>query len=79
VLQALSADDPLVPYQQATDLSDAMLSANPAAYVDNIQLETGTIPFGHGRVTQGALDEYYAREDRLVAPIAAPTVPLDRR
>jgi hypothetical protein len=28
-------------------------------------------------VTQAALDEFYAREVQLVAPVAAPTVALD--
>jgi hypothetical protein len=79
VLQGFSADDPLVPYQQAADLAGAMQAANPGAYVDNLQLETGTIPFGHGGVTQAALNDYYAAERRLVAPITAPTVALDRR
>jgi acetyl esterase/lipase len=79
VLQAFSADDAFVPYQQAADLGEAMSAANPAAYVDNLQLAIGTIPFGHGLVTQAALDDFRARERRLVAPITAPTVPLDRR
>jgi hypothetical protein len=30
-------------------------------------------------VTQAALDDFYAREDRLVAPITRPTVALDSR
>jgi acetyl esterase/lipase len=79
VLQAFSADDPLVPFHQAADLGEAMSAANPAAYVDNVQLAAGTIPFGHGGVTQAALDDFHAREDRLVAPIAAPTVAVDGR
>jgi acetyl esterase/lipase len=79
VLQGFSADDPLVPYQQAADLGEAMSASNPTAYVDNLQLATGTIPFGHGLVTQAALDDFYAREERLVAPLTAPTVALDRR
>jgi acetyl esterase/lipase len=79
VLQGISADDPLVPYQQTADLADAMRAANPTAYVDDLQLAAGTIPFGHGRVTEAALAEYYARELRLVAPVTAPTVALDRR
>ncbi|MEA2242312.1 MAG: hypothetical protein QOD24_1868, partial [Solirubrobacteraceae bacterium] len=57
----------------------AMRAANPAAYVDALQLAAGTILFGHGHVTQAALDEYDAREERLVAPVTAPTVALDRR
>jgi acetyl esterase/lipase len=79
VLQAFSADDYLVPYEQAADLREAMSVANPAAYVDSLQLAIGTIPFGHGRVTQAALDDFHAREARLVAPITAPTVAPDRR
>jgi acetyl esterase/lipase len=79
VLQGFSGDDPLVPFRQALDLGEAMTTANPAAYVDNLQLAIGTIPFAHGLVTQPALDDFHARERRLVAPITAPTVPLDRR
>lgn len=37
VLQA-SADDAIVPYQQTADLAGPLLVANPAAYVDNVQL-----------------------------------------
>jgi acetyl esterase/lipase len=79
VLQAFSADDPLVSFQQVADLADAMRAANPRAYVDDIQLAAGTIPFGHGRVTQDALDDFYSREERLVAPITRPTVALGQR
>jgi predicted alpha/beta-fold hydrolase len=79
VLQGFSADDYLVPYQQAADLGEAMNVANPAAYVDNLQLPIGTMPFGHGFVTQAALDDFHAREERLVAPVSAATVALDRR
>jgi acetyl esterase/lipase len=74
VLQAFSADDAVVPYKQATDLSDAMRAANSDAYVENVQLATGTIPFAHGRVTQAALDDFYAREEQLVAPANEPAV-----
>jgi protease II len=79
VLQAFSAHDALVPYQQAADLADAMRAANPDAYVDDVQLEAGTVRFAHAPVTQAALDELYAREERLVAPVTAPTVALARR
>jgi acetyl esterase/lipase len=79
VLQAFAADDSIVPYRQAADLGGALRRANPAAYVDTIQLAKGTIPFGHGRVTQAAFDDFRRRERRLVAPITAPTVALDRR
>jgi acetyl esterase/lipase len=79
VLQAFSADDAIVPFHQAVDLGEAMSAANPAAYVDNVQLAKGTIPFAHGLVSQAALDDFYAREERLVAPVIAPTVTLDSR
>jgi acetyl esterase/lipase len=79
VLQGFSADDAMVPYKQAADLADAMRAANPAAYVDNVQLPAGTIAFGHGRVTQAALDDFYAREAQLVAPVSAPSVDLSKR
>jgi acetyl esterase/lipase len=79
LLQAFSADDALVPFQQAADLANALLVANPAVYVDDVQLAAGTIPFGHGTVTQAAFNDFRARERRLVAPITAPTVALDRR
>ena len=79
VLQAFSADDATVPYQQAVDLADAMRAANPGAYVDDMQLATGTIAFAHGKVTQAALDDFYAREAQLVAPVTAPTVDLTKR
>jgi acetyl esterase/lipase len=75
VLQGFSADDPLVPYQQTADLTNAMRAANPVAYVDNIQLAAGTIPFAHGRVTQVALNDFYARETQLVAPVSTTPIP----
>jgi hypothetical protein len=79
VLQGFAADDPIIPYQQAADLADAMHAANPDAYVDNDQLAIGTIAFAHGHVTQAALDDFYAREERLVAPVQQPTGALAKR
>jgi acetyl esterase/lipase len=69
VLQGFSADDGFVPYQQANDLADAMHAADPAAFVESIQLAAGTIPFGHGGVTRPALTGYYARERLLAEPL----------
>lgn len=69
VLQGFSADDGFVPYQQANDLADAMRAADPAAYVENIQLAAGTVAFGHGGVTRAALTAYYARERLLAEPV----------
>lgn len=68
VLQAISADDPLIPYQQAANLATAMRTANPAAYVDNVQLAGGSIPFGHGLVSQTALNDFYNRETQVAGP-----------
>ena len=64
-----------VPYQQTADLTNAMRAANPVAYVDNVQLAAGTIPFAHGRVTQDALNDFYGRETRLVAPVSTTPSP----
>jgi acetyl esterase/lipase len=79
VLQALPADDPVIPHQQATDLATAMRAADLTAYVDDLQMAVGRIPFGHGGVAPAVLDDFHAREARLVAPITVPTVPLRRR
>lgn len=79
VLQGFSADDPTVPYQQAADLARTMHAADPDAYVDSVQLAKGTIRFAHGYVTQAALDDFYAREQRLVAGVEQPTVALTKR
>jgi hypothetical protein len=45
-----------------------MHAANPSAYVDDVQLAAGTLPFAHGRVTQAALDGFHARELQLADP-----------
>jgi acetyl esterase/lipase len=79
VLQAFSADDQLVSFQQVADLAGAMRAANPGAYVDDVQLAAGSIPFGHGRVTQAALDDFYVREERLVAPVTRRATARDGR
>jgi acetyl esterase/lipase len=76
VLQGFSADDAIVPYGQAADLADAMHVADLAAYVDNVQLATGAIPFAHGRVSRAALDDFYAREARLASATAPPAFAL---
>jgi hypothetical protein len=68
-----------IPFAQITELADAMHAADPAAYVDDVQLAKGTIAFGHGGITRAALDDFNSREKLLVAPVDAPTVPLDKR
>ncbi len=79
VLQAFGVADPLVPYQQATDLHQTILAARPSAYSRTVQMAAGPVPFVHATVSQAAFDNYLARERAIVAPIVAPTVPLDRR
>lgn len=79
VLQGFSTGDPSVPWAQALQLRDAMLAADPAAYVDSDHLALGSVPFVHAGVTQPALDGFHAREDELIAPLTSPTVALDRR
>jgi acetyl esterase/lipase len=71
VLQGFALTDPLVPYEQATDLRLAMLAANPGAYVDTAQLAPGPVSFVHANVSRPALADFIAREDRLVAPVSA--------
>ena len=51
----------------------------PGAYVDSVQLAAGSIPFGHGAITQAAYDDFRARDAKLVAAVTTPIVPLDRR
>lgn len=79
VLQGISATDAIIPWAQATELRDAMLTADLTAYVDSDQLATGTLAFVHGYASQAALDDFYAREVLLVAPITSPTVALEKR
>jgi acetyl esterase/lipase len=79
VLQAFPADDGIVPWEQATALRDALTAANPAAYADTVSLAQGGLAFGHGHVTQAALDGFYAREVQLVAPIVGSTIALNKR
>jgi acetyl esterase/lipase len=69
ILYASGSGDPLVPAAQGTTLRDSVQSADPDAYVDVDQLAKGTVSWVHAPVTQAALDEYYAREQRLVAPL----------
>ncbi|MEP6697005.1 MAG: hypothetical protein ABJA34_09030 [Pseudonocardiales bacterium] len=75
VLQGFAVADPLVPYQQATDLRAAMLAANPSAYVDTVQLARGAVSFVHAPVSQAAMADFNAREELLVAPITPMSCP----
>jgi acetyl esterase/lipase len=70
VLSAFSERDALVPFEQATDLQGRMRARDPDAYSDVLKLGHGTAAtFVHAKVSQAALDEYYEREQRLVAPL----------
>lgn len=70
ILAASAAHDTLVPYGQMLLLRDSMQAADPAAYVDTMQLPPGDRPFVHAYVSQAALDAYYQAEQDLVAPFA---------
>lgn len=68
VLAVSGARDNLVPYEQLTLLRDRMQAADPAAYVETMQLDAGEQPFVHTTVSQSALDAYHQAERDLVAP-----------
>jgi acetyl esterase/lipase len=70
VLIAIAASDHLVPPAQAPHLRDALLAADPGQYVDAMVLPVGTgAYFIHGPVARAGLDEYYAHEQAVVAPL----------
>jgi acetyl esterase/lipase len=70
VLSAFTARDTLVPLAQATELQSKMHARNPQAYSEVVNLEHGSAAtFVHAPVSQAALDDYYARERELVAPL----------
>jgi acetyl esterase/lipase len=70
ILAVTAEQDSLVPYGQMTLLRDRMQAADPAAYVDTMQLPAGDKPFVHASVSQAGLDAYYRAEENLVAPFA---------
>jgi acetyl esterase/lipase len=69
VLFAVSANDPIVPYAQGTELKQNMLASNPSAYVDTLQLAGGTTPWVHANISADALTTFTQHEDQLVAPL----------
>jgi acetyl esterase/lipase len=73
VLAVSAAHDDLVPYEQMTQLRDAIRTADPTAYVQTLQLSAGAQPFVHAPVSQAALDAYWQAELDLVAPLSAAT------
>jgi acetyl esterase/lipase len=69
VLWAISAGDPFIPWEQGTELQSKMLTANPNAYVNLLQLPSGTTPWVHANVSAAALATLQAAEQTLVAPL----------
>lgn len=69
VLWAISASDPYIPWAQGTELQTKMQGSNPGAYVDLMQLASGTVPWVHANVSSDALSSFQAHEQQLVAPL----------
>jgi dienelactone hydrolase len=68
VLYAISAADPLVPFEQATAFAAAQRRRDPGAYVDTLRVPAGDEPFEHVHASVAGLQEFFAREQALVAP-----------
>ncbi|MEY2514284.1 MAG: hypothetical protein QOJ89_1642, partial [bacterium] len=69
VLYAIGAADTLVPFEQATDFAAAQHRRDPAAYVDTLRVPAGDELFEHAFVSEAGLQDFYAREQALVAPL----------
>ena len=69
VLSAISSRDAFIPRAQVYELRDQMLARDARAYADVAVLASGTSSFVHAGVSQAALNDYYVREARLVAPL----------
>jgi len=69
VLYAIGAADALVPWAQATGFAAAQRRRDPAAYVDTLRLAAGEARFEHAFVSESSLQDFYAREVELVAPL----------
>jgi len=69
VLWAISAGDPYIPWAQGTELRSKMLAANPSAYVNLLDLPSGTTPWVHAAISAAALTTFQAAEQALVAPL----------
>jgi acetyl esterase/lipase len=69
VLWAISTGDPYIPWSQGTELQSKMLTADPSAYVDLLQLPSGTTPWVHANISSAALSSFQAAEQQLVAPL----------
>ena len=69
VLYGIGVDDPLVPWEQATGFAAAQRRRDGSAYVDTLRTESGDVLFGHTEVSRRGIDEFYAHEQLLVAPL----------
>jgi hypothetical protein len=70
VLFAIAEADPLIPPSQAGELRDAVLAADPAQYADAFVLPVGEGAFFiHGPTSAAAIEDYFAHEEALVAPL----------
>jgi dienelactone hydrolase len=70
LLLATAVQDWYIPQAQATDLAAAIRVADPAHYVDVYTAAAGSgAQFVHGTTTALSLQDFYAHEQRLVAPV----------
>jgi hypothetical protein len=69
ILYASAVDDVFIPWRQGLALRAKVRAADPEAYVDLDRLAPGPEPFVHARVARSSLEDYYARERELVAPL----------
>ena len=74
VLIAIGASDTAIPWQQATGFAAAQRARDREAYVDTLQLASGSIYWIHALVSQEGLNELSAREEALVAPLTTTTL-----
>jgi acetyl esterase/lipase len=79
VLYAIGADDPLIPFDQATNFAAAQRRRDPDAYVDTLRVPPGDQLFEHAFVSAAGLDDFHAREQALVAPLAIGDVVVPAR
>ena len=85
LLLATAAQDEFVPWGQAQDMARRVQAVHPGTYVDTDQLAAGPLAFTHAGPSQGtgvsqaALNDYYARQLQLVAPLVPqpPTAPTN--
>jgi acetyl esterase/lipase len=69
VLWGVGERDGIIPFAQGTELKEKMLANDPNAYTDVMRLENGLNQWVHSRVSDAALTQFYAAEEKLVAPL----------